>query len=747
MRLEWRSRGLLSMRTRLVAFALLCAVPVLTLTVLQMRSDSEHLVAHAVDNARTTAERLDVRLVQLLRGAEGVAYAIGAMDLASGSSAKACSQALARALRSAGPYVLNYTVATRQGDVVCSGRLTSEGVNISDRPHFRQALASRRPVLSGHAVARLSKRDALLLAVPVLDDDGEVAEIASIALAADALTQDLVQGSSLPTTLALLDRDGVLVSTTATDAAVRPGKSYADTPLFRHALTLMAEPRLMAGLDGSERHYVTRPVVYRDELVMWVAAGVELRPLQAAAQAARWRQLGVVLLVAAAVVVVAVTATRPLVLARLGKLLQAAREVSQGDYRHRVPIEVRDELTPAEEAFNHMLEAVEADRAVLADSENRWRMLFEHSLDGVLQTTPDGRILAANPAACRLLGRTEQELTSLTRSDLADLTDPRLPGLLRQREETGQARGELRFVRGDGSTLEMAIASSVYVDSSGRRCTCLVIHDVSERQAAQEQILRLNRELEWRVDRRTRELQAANRELEAFSYSVSHDLRAPASVVVSFAGVLEENEAVQGDKNRHYLRRIRAAGEHMNELIDGLLALSHVSRSQLDWGLVDLSQLAREAIQELRDAEPQRTVSVHVEPDLHAMGDGRLLRVVLSNLIANAWKFTRHRPLARIVVEAQADPESAQPVFCVRDNGDGFDPAQAHRLFLAFHRLHGPSEFPGVGIGLATVQRIVQRHGGRIWADARPGEGASFFFVLGAQESPAAQPVPAEAAV
>lgn len=216
---------------------------------------------------------------------------------------------------------------------------------------------------------------------------------------------------------------------------------------------------------------------------------------------------------------------------------------------------------------------------------------------------------------------------------------------------------------------------------------------------------------------------------------MSHDLRAPAGVVVSFAGVLEENQAVQGEKNQHYLRRIRAAGQHMNELIDGLLALSHVTRSQLEWAMVDLSQLARDVVQDLREAEPQRQVAVQVEPDLHAMGDARLLRVVLSNLLANAWKFTRKQPEPRIVLEAQADPETEQPVFCVRDNGDGFDPEHAHRLFIAFHRLHGPSEFPGLGIGLATVQRIIQRHGGRIWAEASPGQGARFYFTLGPQEA------------
>jgi PAS domain S-box-containing protein len=730
---------LLSVRARLIAFALLCAVPVLMLTVLQMRSDAEHLQAHAVDNARTTADRLDVRLTQLLRGAEGVAHAIGAMDLASGSSTRACSQALARAVRAAGSYVLNYTVADRNGDVVCSGRLDNRNVNIADRPHFQQALRNRRPVLSGHAVARASGKDALLLAVPVLDDAGEVVEVASIAIAGEPLTQGLVDGNSVPTTLALLDRSGILVSGTSTHPSVRPGMAFGDSSLFRNALALQSDPVLMAGLDGEPRHYLTRAVLYRGEPVLWIAAGVDLRPVQSAAQAERWRQLALVLLVAAAVVVVAVMATRPLVLARAGNLLQAAREVSHGDYRHRVPVEVQDELTPAEHAFNHMLDAVEADRAVLADSENRYRMLFQHSLDGVLQTTPEGQILAANPAACSMLGRTEQEIIALERRDLVDLSDPRLSRLLQLRRETGQARGELRMVRGDASFIDVAIASSLYRDSRGRELTCTVIHDISGRKAAQEQIVLLNRELEARVNTRTQELQAANRELEAFSYSVSHDLRAPVGVVLSFAGILQENGAVEGEKNRHYLRRIHAAGQRMNDLVDGLLALAQVSRSRLERDMVNFTQLALEAAQELQDAEPERSVQVEVEPDLHTVGDARLLRAVLANLVGNAWKFTRNRPDARITVEARADPESAQPVFCVRDNGDGFDPTQAHRLFVAFQRLHGPAEFPGIGIGLATVQRIVQRHGGRIWAQAQPGQGAAFFFTLGPQEPSASQ--------
>jgi two-component system, sensor histidine kinase and response regulator len=217
-------------------------------------------------------------------------------------------------------------------------------------------------------------------------------------------------------------------------------------------------------------------------------------------------------------------------------------------------------------------------------------------------------------------------------------------------------------------------------------------------------------------------------ELEAFNYSVSHDLRAPLRPLDGFADVLlEDYGAVLDDKGRDYLRRIQAAARRMGELIDDLLELSRVSRTPVQRQPVELGTMARAIIDELQQGDPARVVDFVVAPTLTAQGDPRLLRIALENLLRNAWKFTRTRPRARIEVGLR---ESAEPSFFVADDGVGFDPAFASRLFQPFQRLHGVTEFEGTGIGLAIVSRIVGGHGGRIWADASVDGGARFFFTL-----------------
>ena len=245
-------------------------------------------------------------------------------------------------------------------------------------------------------------------------------------------------------------------------------------------------------------------------------------------------------------------------------------------------------------------------------------------------------------------------------------------------------------------------------------------------------------ELEQRVRQRTADLEAANRELDAFSYSVSHDLRAPLRVIDGFTVALGDDYAgVLDTQGRGYLERVRTGVDRMRQLIDDLLGLSRISRSQLDLRPVDLSALARATAAELRQADPSRQVEFVIAPDLTADGDPRLLGVMLANLLDNAWKYTSKHPTARIELgrcppgpTAAAPP--APPVFFVRDDGAGFDPAQADKLFGAFQRLHSTSDFEGTGIGLATVQRIVRRHGGRIWAEAAVERGAIFYFTLAA---------------
>ncbi len=226
-------------------------------------------------------------------------------------------------------------------------------------------------------------------------------------------------------------------------------------------------------------------------------------------------------------------------------------------------------------------------------------------------------------------------------------------------------------------------------------------------------------------------LRLSNAELEAFSYSVSHDLRSPLTSVDGFSRLLlKELDDTQSARVRHYLTRIQAGVEKMGQLIEGLLSLAHVARQELDDELVDISAVSHEIVDRLRAADPARQVQVRIEPGLRVRGDSRLICSVMENLLGNAWKFSSGRPQTRIEVGRS----SADGAFFVRDNGAGFDMAYADKLFGTFQRLHDVSEYPGTGIGLATAARVIGRHGGRIWAEATPGKGATFFFTLPAAE-------------
>ncbi len=255
--------------------------------------------------------------------------------------------------------------------------------------------------------------------------------------------------------------------------------------------------------------------------------------------------------------------------------------------------------------------------------------------------------------------------------------------------------------------------------------------EITAQKEAEQEVLRLNRELERRVSERTAQLEAINKELEAFSYSVSHDLRAPLRSIRGFSEVLLERYADKLDaRGREFLHRVGESSQHMDRLIEDLLKLSRVGRSELQLQDVNLSALAEGVVLELRHGDPKRPVAVNIQPGLRVRGDERLLRIVMENLLRNAWKFTSKEPAARI--EFGQEPGSP-PAFFVRDNGAGFDMAYAQRLFGVFQRLHSSTEFPGIGVGLATVRRIITRHDGRVWAEGAPNQGAVFHFTVPAQ--------------
>ena len=366
----------------------------------------------------------------------------------------------------------------------------------------------------------------------------------------------------------------------------------------------------------------------------------------------------------------------------------------------------------------------------LTDSQEELRHLFENAIDGVLCTGSDDRVVRANPAVCAMLGRTDQELRGSPFTALLQPGETGLPALWEQRGMTGRTSGRLGLVRGDGSPLPVELSSAEYTAADGSVRAFVVLRDISQRLRAEQDILQLNAELGERVRRRTEELEGANAELKALAHSLAHDLQSPVAAIEGFS------ELLQGalpqplpERAAHYLDRIRSGARKTSEYAQGLLALARVTQAPLWPRRVDLGELATDLLMQLAERDRERSVEWTVQEDQVVQGDPTLLRILLDNLLGNAWKFTRDRSPARIAFGG-APGDDHQFVFHVRDNGSGFDMAHAHRLFGNFQRLHTQEEFPGTGLGLATVQRIVARHGGRAWADSVEGEGATFYFTL-----------------
>ena len=369
--------------------------------------------------------------------------------------------------------------------------------------------------------------------------------------------------------------------------------------------------------------------------------------------------------------------------------------------------------------------------SALRESELRYRVLLENAPVAIFVNHAD-HVVLANEACLRLFGATAPE--QLLGKSPYELFHPDFHAVVRDRIRQLRDEGhvvsmiEEKILRLDGTPVYVEVTAAPFQDQ-GTNAIHVVLRDITERKQAQEQILKLNAELEQRVRDRTAALEASNKELEAFSYSVSHDLRAPLRGIDGWSLALLTDSGDQLDaQGRQYLARVRAETQRMGHLIDDLLTLSRLSRSEMREVPVDLSALAEQIAARLRESGPSRPVEFQIQPGLQTLGDLGLLENVLTNLLENAWKYSSKCPAARI--EFGRMEVGGVPVFFVRDNGAGFEMAYSKKLFSPFQRMHHASEFPGNGIGLATVQRIIARHGGRIWAQAGVDQGATFFFTL-----------------
>lgn len=393
-------------------------------------------------------------------------------------------------------------------------------------------------------------------------------------------------------------------------------------------------------------------------------------------------------------------------------------------------------LTPAENtAPSPPASASRADAATPDEAPHQPYVEVVDSVNQVLfRIDGEGRLVFLNDYWTALSGFTIEHSRLRTLCDFLHPDDrARARDALRDllHTETDAWSGELRLRTLGGEIRWIGVDCRRVTDKAGGDAWVAgTLDDISSRKIAELSLRNLNQELEARVRARTAELEAANGELEAFSYSVSHDLRAPLRAIDGFARILAEETADRLDVHqRGQLARIRSAAERMAILIDAMIDLATVTRQPLRRDTVDLSQLAEAVIRELHAEEPERAVAVEITRDLVVNADPALMHVLLDNLLRNAWKFTARTADARIRFGARR--EGGRTVFCVEDNGAGFDMVYANKLFKPFQRLHAQHEFPGTGIGLATIQRIIGRHDGRIWVDAEPGAGARFSFVLG----------------
>lgn len=433
----------------------------------------------------------------------------------------------------------------------------------------------------------------------------------------------------------------------------------------------------------------------------------------------------------------------------ISTLARTAEQVRvRADYQQRVSAAGEDEVAMLGHSFNAMMDVIQERETALERSNLFQKAILDNAAYGIVSATPTGLVSSFNPAAERLLGYAASEVIG---KDVARLWhDPKdvetranqLSDELHEVVEAGfdvfaarlrrnvAEEREWTVIRKDGARVPVLLSVTATRDEGDAISGYVgLMYDLTDRKRAENEIYRLNAELERRVVERTAQLEFANNELEAFCYSVSHDLRAPLRHIDGFVQLLSSNcQKCPNEKGPHYLDVIATSVRRMAELVDDLLQFSRTARAEMRQQTLDMNQALDEVLQPLKESCVNRRIDWHIAPLPVVTGDSSLLRQVWSNLLENAVKYTKTREVASIEVSSRDEP--GEIIFEVADNGVGFDMRYSQKLFGVFQRLHSSEQFEGTGIGLATVQRIVTRHGGRVWAEAQPDKGARFFFSL-----------------
>lgn len=501
---------------------------------------------------------------------------------------------------------------------------------------------------------------------------------------------------------------------------------------------------------GGDYLHVFQPVVLDNEIIGYVYLKVSLQELDA-----RNLQMGGI-----AILLVLITGLFAFFIAHrqqkiisvpILSLAKTAKEISEnGNYDIRLIKPSKDEIGELYVAFNDMMEQIkkrEDDRdreeGLRKESESRVRMLLESTAEAIFGVDASGNCIFVNPSCLRVLGYENMDqivgqpmFRKMLDSD-SDFSkkepvfseqDDKIMKVINTGIGFHNADGAIK--NKDGKSIPVEYWIYPIKDEQEMVIGAVITFvDITARKEVETKLKNYQDHLEELVENRTAELKNAYKELEAFSYSVSHDLRAPLRAIDGFSQALVEDYNKKLDASgRNYLNRVRVAAQRMAQLIDDLLVLSRAMRFEMVRQDIDLSQEVKDIIEQLTESDPQRKIEYEIEDGIKANGDPTLVRIAVQNLVGNAWKYTSRKPLARIKFGKTS--RKGETVYYVEDNGAGFDMRYANKLFHAFQRLHLPEEFPGNGIGLATVHRVIRRHGGKIWAESEVQKGAKFYFTI-----------------
>ena len=721
------ARRPMGVRGTLMLLVLAIVLPFLLLAALGAQRNLRDEQLAAEERALTRARLLSARVDDLVGGVDGLLLAL-TETLSADPADTALNTARLASIGARLPAVYSQIrVSTADGAAI--GHSNGASPDISGRKYFRDALA--KPGMAIGEPARSFRTGAWTVgfARAIRDPAGQVRAVVSITLRLERL-HEILDNRGLPdgSTIFLVSERGIVLARSE-DQDKWIGQDVSKRPTGMRAMQLRDGAEIIQTAERIER--LTGFGVAKK--IPWVAVVASPTEEAFADVRAAWQRNLLLFAIALAFALVAGSLAARRLVRPIRRITADAVVFGAGDLAHRSNVTTPAEMGVLARTFNSLAEDVAARTASLQESEARYRMMFESNPQPMWVFDRETfYFLAVNDAAIEHYGYSRQEFLAMKVTDMRPAEERgRFLRFVDDRSVGVRSVGLWKHVRRDGSVIDVEISSHDMI-FDGRPALHSLAVDVTERLRMEQEIRSLNFDLEERVRARTAELSATNRELESFTYSVSHDLRNPLRAIDGFSKLLLDQHTGGLDaEGAGYLARIRAAAQRMGLLITDLLNLSRVSRGTLHKTQVDLSALAWQVAEELRELAPERTVEWRIAPGLSAWADASLMRSVLDNLLGNAWKYTRkveHAVIEFGLRDGAAAPGYAE--FFVRDNGAGFDMAYAAKLFAVFQRLHSPHEFEGTGVGLATVQRIVERHGGQVRGEGSPGQGACILFSL-----------------